>query len=226
MAVLETNRARVEDASRHTIGFTEHLAFFDTDQDQKISLRETQRGLERLGLGHLLTVPGALIIHAGVAWLGLLRANYQNPAQLPLPGSGFVRHPDSDLVDANGDFDAALLAQVFAHYGRSFAGESLTLPELLAMASARVVQHGAHDAKDLLLLPAGVAATVVEWLALWWMAGEFREGKRVLSREAVERFYTDRQFFHDVARKVELLREERAERILGRARNAMQTWLM
>ena len=225
MAVLETHRSRGAGAPRQAIGFTEHLAFFDADHDQKISLRETQQGLERLGLGHLLTLPGALMIHAGVAGLGLLRANFQSPAQLALPAAGFVRHPDSDLVDAEGNFDAARLEQVFAQYGRSFGDECLTLPELLTMASARVVQHGARDAKELLLLPGGVAATLVEWVALWWMAGEFRDGKRVLGREAVQRFYTDAQFFDDVARHVAMLREERAERILGRARNFVQTWL-
>lgn len=207
------------------VGFTEHLAFFDTDHDQRISLRETQQGLERLGLGHLLTVPGALFIHAGVAGLGLLRANVQSPAHLSLPATGFVRHPDTDLVDEQGRFDAARLTAVFHDHARTFRGEALTLSELLAMTTGRVIEHGTRDAKDLLLLPGGIAAAAIEWVALWWMAGEFLQGKRVLSQQTVLRFYTDAHFFDDVARHITLQREERSERLLGRVRNFVQTWL-
>jgi hypothetical protein len=207
------------------VGFTEHLAFFDLDHDQRISLRETQRGLERLGLGHLLTVPGALFIHAGVAALGLVRANVQSPTQLSLPAVGFVRHPDTDLVDEQGQFDAARLAAVFRDHARTFPGEALTFSELLAMATGRVIAHGVRDAKDVLLLPGGIAAAALEWTALWWMAGEFVRGKRVLSQQTVLRFYTDPRFFDDVARHVSLQREERSERLLGRARNFVQRWL-
>ncbi|HEX6243249.1 MAG TPA: caleosin family protein [Polyangiales bacterium] len=207
------------------VGFTEHLLFFDTDHDRRISLRETQRGLTRLGLGHLVTLPGALFIHAGVAGLGLLRANFQSPAHLSLPEVGFVRHPDTDLVDREGQFDAARLSSVFAQYGRTFSGEALTLPELLGMTTGRVIERGTRDAKDLLLLPGGIAAAALEWVALWWMAGEFREGKRVLSQQTVLRFYTDSHFFNDVARHVTLEREARSERLLGRVRNFVQTWL-
>ena len=209
----------------HAVGFTEHLAFFDRDHDRRISLRETQRGLERLGLGYLLTVPGALLIHAGVAGLGVVRANFQSPAQLSLPAAGFVRHPDTDLVDAQGQFDAARLAAVFDAHARRFRGEALTLSELLGMATGRVIEHGTRDLRDVLLLPGGIAAAAVEWTALWWMAGEFREGKRVLSQQTVLRFYTDAHFFDDVARRITLQREERSERLLGRVRNFAQTWL-
>jgi hypothetical protein len=208
------------------VGFTEHLTFFDADHDQKISLRETQLGLERLGLGHLLTVPGALFIHLGVAGLGLLRGNAQSPVQLALPGTGFVRHPDTDLVDEFGNFAVSRLDAVFAQYAHTFPGDALTLPELLILTQARVIGQTAQQNKPLWLLPSGLMAAVVEWAALWWMAGELREGKRVLARDSVLRFYTDPQFFHDVAKHIATLREERGERLLGRARNFMQTWVI
>lgn len=216
----------VREKVHRAIGFTEHLAFFDADQDQQISLRETQQGLERLGLGYLLTLPGALMIHGGVAALGLLRGNAQSPAHLALPGTGFVRHPDTDLVNEQGDFDAAKLDAVFARYAHTFPGEALTLSELMHLTQARVLAQTARNASSLLLLPTGVMAAALEWGALWWMAGEFREGKRVLTKQAILRFYTDPQFFHDVAKHIATLREERAERLLGRARNFMQTWVI
>ena len=166
------------------------------------------------------------MIHAGVAALGLLRGNVQSPARLALPGTGFVRHPDTDLVNEQGDFDAAKLDQVFARYARTFPGEALTLSELMLLTQARVLGHTARKPGALLMLPTGVMAAALEWSALWWMAGEFREGKRVLTRAAILRFYTDPQFFHDVAKHIATLREERSERLLGRARNWMQTWVI
>ena len=93
------------------------------------------------------------------------------------------------------------------------------------MATGRVIGHGARDLRDVLLLPGGIAAAALEWTALWWMAGEFREGERVLSQQTVLRFYTDAHFFDDVARHITLQREERSERLLGRVRNFVQTWL-
>jgi hypothetical protein len=218
--------AATEPRASHAIGFGEHLAFFDTNQDRKISVVETQRGLERLGLGHLLTVPGALFIHAGVASMGLLGGQAMSPTALPLPDTGFVRHPDTDLVDAEGEFVPARLDAVFAKYARTFPGEALTLSELLLLTQARVLRHTGHSATELLLLPSGAVAAAIEWTALWWMAGEYRGAKRVLHKQAVQRFYTDPHFFHDVAKHIATEREARAERVLGRVRNFMQKWLI
>jgi hypothetical protein len=206
------------------IGFAEHLRFFDADHDHKISIRESWQGLERLGFGHLLSWPAAFVINFGVSSLGLLQGRFVHPTNLALPESGFVRHPDSDLVDDRGDFDHARLDAVFARHGRTFEGQALTVPELVEMLTARV-RDDAQSLKERLLLPAGVSAVVVEWGALLWVAGSRRQGKPVLEKDTVRRFYTDARFFHDVAERIARERALRRETALGKVRNAVQTWL-
>jgi hypothetical protein len=208
------------------IGFAEHLRFFDADQDQKISIRECWQGLARLGFGHLLSVPGAFAINFGVSGLRLVQGRFVHPTGLALPDSGFVRHPDSDLVDDRGDFDHARLDAVFARHGRSFAGQALTVPELVEMLTARVRGDAKTGVLERLLLPAGVGAVIVEWGALLWIAGSRRQGRPVLEKDTVRRFYTDARFFHDVAQRLEQERALRSETALGKLRNAVQTWLI
>lgn len=208
------------------VGFAEHLLFFDADADRKISPSETRRGLEQLGLGSLLNVSGAVFIHAGVAGLGLLRGRPLNPLALDVPVTGFVRHPDTELIDPDGRFNAAALDAVFAAYAQRHHGTALTLSELLRMAQRRVVERAARRRDGLLLLPAGMFASVVEWFFLWWLAGELCEGERVLHKEAVLDFYTDPSFFFRVAERVRIERASRSERLLGRVRNFVQSlWL-
>ncbi len=210
------------------IGFNEHLEFFDKNNDQKISIRESQKGLERLGFGHLLTIPAAFAINFGVSGLGLLQGRLVNPVNLALPRTGFVRHTDTDLVDDNGEFNDARLDAVLATYGKEFAGEALTLAELSAMLAARIVKDATTGAntKELLLLPVGVTAVAVEWGALFWVAGTTRDGKPVLEKDTVRRFYTDSQFFHDVAQRLADKRAARSQTPLGVARNILQDWLL
>ncbi|MFT3924654.1 MAG: caleosin family protein [Myxococcales bacterium] len=216
----------VGDLSLRVIGFHEHLAFFDENQDRMISPRESRRGLERLGFGTLLSAPAALAINFGVAGLSLLQGRALDPRNLALPATGFVRHPDTELVDDEGGFDEATLDYVFRKYGRTFDGVALTLGELCAMIASRVATDAARSAKDMLLLPAGATAVAVEWGALFWVAATSRQGKRVLERDTVRRFYTDPQFFHDVAQRIELERERRSQTSLGQLRNKVQDWIL
>ena len=58
------------------------------------------------------------------------------------------------------------------------------------------------------------------------MAGHTRAGKHVLERETVRRFYTDRQFFDDVACRVAKTRAIRRRSTLGAVRNFIQAWLL
>ncbi len=208
------------------VGFTEHLRFFDENHDQVISPRESRRGLERLGFGTLLSAPGALVIHYGVAGLSRLSGKRLDPKNLALPSSGFVRHPDTELVDQDGTFNERKLDAVFRSFGKTFDGVALTLKELSAMVAARVVRDGMRSTKNLLMLPASTAAVVVEWGALFWVAGSARRGRRVLERDTVRRFYTDARFFHDVAQRIAEERVERSQTSLGMLRNMVQDWLL
>ncbi|MET0387724.1 MAG: caleosin family protein [Polyangiales bacterium] len=206
------------------IGFNAHLAFFDRDDDQKISLRETRRGLARIGLGHLIALPATAMIHAGVAGLGVVRGNLQNPLALSIPSVGTLRHPDTAIIDERTAFDPARLEDAYARYARRYPGEALTLGEIAELATERL-QH-TRGVLDVLLLPGGVAGTFLEWGALLWLAGELRDGQRVLTKRAVSRFYTDPEFFSDVATRLKQVRAQRTESVRGQLRNLVQTWLL
>jgi hypothetical protein len=208
------------------IGFNEHLAFFDENGDHKISPRESKRGLERLGFGHLLTVPAAFVINFGVATLALLRGRPLNPANLELPATGFVRHPDTDLIDDQGNLDERRLREAFKRHGKTFYGAAVTLSELASLLGARVVEDASGSPLDMLMLPLGASAAAVEWGALFFVAGHMRAGKHVLERETVRRFYTDPEFFDDVAIRVAKVRAIRSRSKLGSLRNFIQDWLL
>jgi hypothetical protein len=206
-------------------GFEAHLAFFDHDDDQKISLHETHLGLRRIGLGQLLALPGTVMIHAGVAGLGVVRGNLQNPLQLEILSVGVLRHPDTALVNDRAAFDETHLEEAFTKHGQRYAGEALTFSEIVRMACARLWTK-THGLTELLLLPAGVAGTFVEWAALFWLAGEQHDGELVLTKEAARRFYVDPQFFHDVAHRLERSRKQRARSVRGSLRNLVQDWFL
>lgn len=205
--------------------FNEHLAFFDRDENGQISVAETVRGLERLGFGYLVTVPGAAAIHAGVALLGRLQAKLVSPRELELPKTGTVRHPDTRLIDEQGNFDEARLDGLFREHAKRFSGEALTVSELVSMLGATLVSGAQRSLKDALLMPTSIGVVAVEWGALFWVAGQQRDGVSVLEKSAVHAFYTDPHFFDQVAERLAKLRAERASTSLGRARNFVQHWL-
>jgi hypothetical protein len=216
----------MQPGSSHTAppeGFTAHLKFFDENDDQRISIRETLKGLERIGIGRLLAVPATILIHLGVSGLGLARGNLQNPILLSISRVSVLRHPDVAFVDRRHAFDETRLEDAFARYGRQNAGEALTFFESLEMISARLLQK--TKGTELLLLPSGVVGAAVEWSALLWLAGERRDGKLVLTKQAAQDFYTDSSFFNVVAERLEQVRRERASSAAGKLRNLVQTWL-
>jgi hypothetical protein len=214
-----------EQKSTQPPAFNEHLAFFDRDENGKISLTETVHGLERLGFGYLLTVPGTAAIHVSVALLGLVQAKPVSARALELPKTGTVRHPDTRLIDEQGKFDEARLDALFREHGKRFAGEALTMSEIVRMLGATLVSSAQRSLQDALLMPTGIVAVAVEWGALLWVAGQQRDGVPVLEKRAVHAFYTDAHFFDHVAERLAKLRAERASTSLGRARNFVQRWL-
>lgn len=222
---LTQNKQTPSKTSSDAEGFNAHLEFFDRDRDQKISLLETKSGLQRLGLGHMISLPATGAIHAGLFALGLAQGKLQNPLYLSMPGVGLLRHPDTALVDKHAEFDFASFDAAFAQYGREYEGEALTLSEISAMASARLLKK-TRGIGELLLLPGGAVGTFVEWGALLWLAGERRDGKNILTKDAVRRFYTDPRFFGDVQTRLEQLREQRSRAPSGKLRNVVQTWFL
>jgi hypothetical protein len=214
------------EAPAKAIGLSEHLVFFDADEDHKISVFETMQGLERLGFGHLLSMPSAVTINLSVAMLGLVQGKVLNPNRLALPTTGFVRHGDTELVDDQGYFDDGALRAAFSHFGQQHAGQALTVSELAAMVTTRLVASSSGNLVKQLGLPLGLGAVAVEWGTLLWLAGTRRDGELVLELEAVRRFYTDPQFFHELAARLTAERSERARTLRGKARNLVQSWLI
>ena len=209
-----------------TSGFNAHLLFFDRNADRHISLFETHTGLEQIGLGRLIALPATVMIHLGIAGLSVIRGDdLQNPLSLSIPAVGLLRHPDTALVDKGARFDSERVDKVFATYGRQHAGEALTFGEIAAMAAERLVQSPT-GLMDVLLLPSGAAGTAIEWSALFWLAGEELQGRRILSKRAVLRFYTDPEFFFDVAKRVREERSRRAGSLRGGIRNFVQAWVL
>lgn len=206
-------------------GFNPHLAYFDADGDERISPGETFIGLKRIGFGYAMSLPATAMIHLGVAGLGLVRGQPQNPLHLAMPSVGRLRHPDTAIVDTQNRFELEQLEAVFHQYGQQYAGDALTMSELTAMAAARLFQ-ASKARHEFLFLPVGIGGTILEWGALAWFCGEKRDGQQVLSREVVRRFYTDARFFDDVAARVERQRKTRNRSLVGRVRNVLQTWVL
>jgi hypothetical protein len=215
-----------ENQTEESEGIHPHLRFFDTDQDGRISLIETIKGLERLGLGHLLTVPGAAGIHAGIVGLGLAKRIKVSLLGLEIPETGHVRHPDTRFVDEAGQFDEARMDAIFARYGTTFAGEAMTLPEVATMVTSVLLRDAQRSLKDALMFPTGFGAAIVEWGVLFWVSGDQRQGSPVLEKSSVRRFYTDAAFFDSVAERIASERASRSASVLGRSRNALQAWLV
>jgi len=158
--------------------------------------------------------------------LGLVHRRFVKPLGLPLPRTGFVRHPDTDLVDDDGCFDEQRLTTVFDRHAKVFGGEALTIAELAGLLVSRLYEDGRKGMKHVLLLPLGIGATVVEWAALFWVASTLRDGTPVLEKESVRRFYTDPGFFDDAAERLARTRASRSQTYQGTARNTLQDWLL
>jgi hypothetical protein len=191
-----------------------------------LSVFEAARGLERLGVGHLLSLPSAVGINLSVALLGVVEGRPLHPRRLALPDAGFVRHPDSRFVHPDGVFDERQLRKMFARFGETFGGDALTLTELVAMITYRLSHADQSGVPRALAIPAGLVAGGIEWGALLWMAGTRRDGQIVLTLADVRRFFTDVRFFEDVAARVAQQRSRRARTLPGRLRNLVQSWLL
>ncbi len=142
-----------------------------------------------------------------------------------MPATGFVHHPDTDLVGEDGGFNEAKLDEVFREHGRTFDGMALTLRGLLGMVTARVTSDAARSPRALALarrchggrhrvgrfvlggshLPSGKARA------------RARHSTPLLHRPAV---------FHDIAQRVGSEREERSRAPLGQWRNRLQDWVL
>ncbi len=171
-----------------------HVDFFDTDRDGKITLLETYEGLRRLGLGTLRSALFGGVIHAA------LGTSTSGSPSLTVDADHIEagRHgSDTGVFDDRGVFDRESFDRLFARYDED--------------------GDGALDREELSLLFAGNRTDLVghlgsraEFGLLLGLAGEDRDGRKVLTRRRLEEFY-DGSLFYRLADDV------RARRAASRA---------
>ncbi len=198
-------------------GILPHLRrFFDPNGDGRISLKETYDGLRRLDLGRLFSVWTALGINLSLGALTL-----SNPLALPLSRMKTFRHGgDSGVVDDHGKFHEERLDALFAKHARKY-GDALTLHEVLSLRRDNLRRN-----RRWLTLPVDEVATLGDWLLLFYVADEKRDGQRVLTKQTVEDFYTRDDLFTKLAHKNQQARQARRRTLLGRIENVFHTWVL
>ena len=162
-----------------------HVDFFDTDHDGKITLSNTYRGLRRLGLGAVRSTAFAGVINAALGSSTSGAPSLTVDAERIHAG----KHPsDTGVYDKKGRFSLSRFRRLFARYDAdgdgALDGEELT--RLFAENRTDLVGHLGSRAEFGLLLE---------------LAGEDRNGAKVLTRERLGRFYNG-SLFYELAEEV------------------------
>lgn len=156
-----------------------HVDFFDTNHDGRITLADTYRGLRRLGLGALRSAGFAGVINAA------LGPSTSGAASLTVDAGRIhagKHRSDTGVYDDGGRFQLARFRRLFARFDAD--------------------RDGALDGEDLARLYAGNRTDLIghlgskaEFGLLLELAGEDRGGRRVLTRDRLERFYNGSLFY-------------------------------
>lgn len=149
-----------------------HVDFFDSDRDGKITFLETYQGLRRLGLGAARSW-----VFGGVINAALGSSTSRTPSlTVDADHINAGRHAsDTGVYDEKGRFVQRRFDRLFARYDEDGDG-ALDRKEL-----ARLFQGNRTD-----LL--GHLGSMAEFRLLLYLAGEDRGGRKVLTRQRLERF--------------------------------------
>jgi peroxygenase len=162
-----------------------HVDFFDTDHDGKITLADTYEGLRRLGYGLLQSASFASVINAA------LGSSTSGGPSLTID-TGRIHagmHPsDTGVYDSKGRFSEPRFRRLFARYDADGDGaiDADDLRRLFAANRTDLLGHLGSRAEFGLLLD---------------LAGEQRDGKKVLTRDRLKRFYNG-SLFYEIAEEV------------------------
>ena len=182
-----------------------HVDFFDTDRDGKITLLDTYQGLRRLGLGAARSAVFGGVINAA------LGSSTSGTPSLTVD-SGHIdagKHAsDTGVYDANGRFVQRSFDSLFARYDEDGDG-ALDREELADLFEGHRT--------DIL----GHLGSMAEFGLLLTLAGEDREGRTVITRKRLERFY-DGSLFYQLAGEVAARRAEAGASLFGAFRNGLQ----
>lgn len=159
-----------------------HVAFFDQDGDGRITLGETYSGLRRLGLDPLRSAAAAAVINGalGPATSGAPRLSIDTRRI-----HAGMHASDTGVYDARGRFSITRFERLFARY--DVAGEG-------ALDGAALQRLFTDRRTDWL----GHLASRAEFGLLLELTGQFRDGRKVLTRERLLSFY-DGSLFAKVA---------------------------
>ena len=162
-----------------------HVDFFDTNHDGKITLSDTYRGLRRLGLGAARSAAFAGVINAALGSSTSGAASLTVDAERIHAGK---HGSDTGVYDRSGRFSLASFRQLFTRFDADGDGalDGGELTRLLAGNRTDLVGHLGSKAEFGLLLD---------------VAGEDSNGRKVLTRERLERFY-DGSLFYELAEQV------------------------
>jgi peroxygenase len=163
-----------------------HVDFFDTNHDGRITLADTYRGLRRLGLGSVSSAAFAGVINVA------LGSSTSGAPSLTVNATRIHarKHAsDTGVYGKTGHFSLTRFRRLFARYDRDRDG-ALDGTELRKLIGA--------NRTDLL----GHLGSRAEFSLLLALAGEPRNGKKVLTRERLEHFY-DGSLFYQLAEEVD-----------------------
>jgi len=175
-----------------------HIDFFDTDHDGRITLSETYCGLRRLGLGAARSAAFAGVINAALGSSTSGSASLSVDAERIHAGK---HGSDTGVYDASGRFSQTRFRRLFASYDADGDGalDTVELNRMYAGSRTDLMGHLGSRAEFGLLLD---------------LAGEERNGKRVLTRERLLRFYNG-SLFYQLAEEVAARRASRPVTLRG-----------
>jgi peroxygenase len=184
-----TSRSAPDSSSRTAL--QKHVDFFDTDRDGKITPLETYQGLRRLGLGALRSAVFGGIINAA------LGSSTSRAPSLTIDANHIeagMHGSDTGVFDERGFFVQESFDRLFARYDRDGDG---------ALDQEELSRFFKGNRTDLL----GHLGSMAEFELLLTLAGEDREGRKVLTRQRLGEFY-DGSLFYQLADEVRARRAD------------------
>lgn len=160
-----------------------HAAFFDGDQNGRITVGETFDGLRAIGIGPLRSAAFALAINVGLG--RTTGAPWWKPLEINIENIKAGKHgSDTGVYDADGRLDKSRFEAIFTQHDADKDG-CLTRDEVASMLTANRTDK------------AGSVASKAEFSLLMEVAGTDRAsvGDRVLTRETMERVYDGSLFY-------------------------------
>ena len=182
-----------------------HVDFFDADRDGKITLFETYQGLRRLGLGAARSA-----VFGGVINAALGSSTSRSPSlTVDADHINAGKHgSDTGVYDEEGHFVQQSFDRLFARYDGDEDG-ALDREEL-----ARLFEGNRTD-----LL--GYLGSMAEFGLLLCLAGEDRNGRKVLTRKRLEGLY-DGSLFYQLADEVRARRADARTSLSRAVRNSFE----